>query len=128
MPYKILFNLALFTLIATSMLFPMGVRAHGLPMKVHGGLVATEMDMGFEIYTRDNRIVLYVTDHDSPFDTQLFTAEVQDNKSTVTLESAAGGLLISQKLRHKPNLRLLKVTLSAKVLPTPIRLDFSRSP
>lgn len=98
--------------------------AHGLPIKKHNGLTTTELDLGFEIFVRANRLVLYVTDHDSPFDTKLFEGEAHIGRRIWILNSAEGGELISEMAAPRDRLKNARVVLRAKVLPRPIELRF----
>lgn len=100
--------------------------AHGLPLPKYGGLTATALDLGFEIYMAKRRLCIYVTDHDSPFDTRAFEAKVQIGKRVIHLVSAPDAKLMSTDTHTTLNLSLAILTLSASVLPRPVTVDFRR--
>lgn len=105
-----------------------GASAHGLPQTVHGGLLATELDLGFELFVRQNRLVVYVTDHDSPFDTKIFDGNIDIGNAVYALEPSTGGELISGPLKAAVKVKRAKLTLHAKVLKNPINVEFSNVP
>jgi hypothetical protein len=102
--------------------------AHGLPRPVHGGSTATQLDLGFEIFRRGGEIVVYVTDHDSPFATDVFSGHVELGRELVALRPAPGGLLVGTTTSKRPDLRKSVVVLKARVLPAPLRIDFAAPP
>lgn len=104
------------------------LQAHGLPRSIHGGKTATALDLGFEIFQRGQEVVVYVTDHDSPFSTDVFSGHVEIQRNVITLKSAPGGLMVGKTLNKKLDFSQSMVVLTADVLSTPLRIDFKPTP
>lgn len=100
-------------------------QAHGLPRAQYMGLTATALDLGFEIFYRDQRVNVYVTDHDSPFDTKIFAAEIHAKGAVILLHSEPNSFLRSAAInKNSVNLKTATLIIKAAVLPEPVILKF----
>ncbi|KQW02916.1 hypothetical protein [Rhizobacter sp. Root1221] len=77
--------------------------AHGAAEPQHGGIVQTAADLSFELVTAATGAVVYVTDHDEPFDASKLSGKLTvldgEAKSEANLEATGGNKLEAKGLK-----------------------------